>query len=176
MAADAVTTFDAPTTLDNMVLIVEAEMLIHLDYVTNEVMDQERERKGAICGGRKACAIGALWLAHGIKPEVWGDDDEAMAQLPGITYDERLSFMLDYPELRKAYDALDSAAEEKADAIAQRNGAERIGLFRPEIVRQAQMCGMAEALFESRLLDQDFVGKELIDVIDRAKELLAPAE
>lgn len=171
-----VTTFDAPTTLDNMVLIVEAEMLIHMDYVTNDVMDPERGREGAICGGRKACAIGALWLAHGIKPEIWGVEDDG-ATLPGIHYDERYDFMYYRPELRRAYDVLNKAATEKADAIAQSRGSENIARMRPEIVRQADMCGMAEALFESNLLDEEgFVGKQLIDVIDRAKELLAPAE
>lgn len=114
--------------LDNMKEIVKNDMLEQGVYITESVVDQRLAEQGAICGGRKACAIGSLYIGYGIRPDI----EDGYAKLPGVDDtryywtggpnkpSERESFLKTRPGLRLAYDALNDAADkfvEKRDDI-----------------------------------------------------------
>src|SRR3954470_14749062 len=77
--ASAVTKRQALKALAGMQEIVEHDMLIHGEYATG-VVDDELAAEGAICGGRKYCAVGALWVGGGVsmRNDGWG------YKLPGV--------------------------------------------------------------------------------------------
>jgi hypothetical protein len=91
--------------LDGMEEVVQAEMLVHGVYAT-EVIDEKLAEKGAICGGRQYCAIGALWTGAGIRVEPYGRD-----RLPGVYPAERRDFLARRPGLRLAYETLNEVAQ-----------------------------------------------------------------
>lgn len=107
--------------LEGMKEIVKAEMLIRSHYVDPEHVDQERKEAGAICGGHKACAIGSLWLAYGIKPDYQPPPTTLSGKgtwtLPGtdelfsVKGQRRAEFLRNRPGLKLALNALDDAAE-----------------------------------------------------------------
>lgn len=101
--------------LDNMETIVLAEMLVRGEYL--ELQVSHPERSGAICGGRRACAIGSLYIGAGVRISRYKVGSFSYAQLPGVNESERKSFMRHRPHLRLAYDALNESAE----AYAQRH-------------------------------------------------------
>lgn len=98
--------------LAGMRTIIENEMLCHGVYVSDEVEDPEKA--GQLCGGRHMCAVGSLWVGGGVKVIIdptWHD-----AQLPGTESDDRDDFLKHRPGLRLAYEAMNAAAKEWADA------------------------------------------------------------
>src|SRR5689334_4144102 len=52
----------ALATFDGLEEIIRVDRLVHLEYVTGV---DAPERAGQVCQGRRACLLGATWLAHG---------------------------------------------------------------------------------------------------------------
>jgi hypothetical protein len=133
VVTDEATRAEALKILDGVEEMAKAEMIAARAYVTL-VWDRERAEAGAICGGRKACAVGSLWLAAGVKVRM----DE---RLPGVEAGQpRRSFLRRRPALRLAYEALNTAAERRAHRLEE---GERV-----EFAFDAPRYGAAEALLE----------------------------
>jgi hypothetical protein len=124
--------------LDNMRTIVEREMLVHGTYLDPFICRPDLAEQGAICGGRRACAIGSLWLAAGVDLEpINSDIDPDNVFLPGCSTGMRHEFMEDKPHLRLAYRHLNQAAREYAEH------------HNVTVAWDADSFGWLEALFES---------------------------
>jgi len=145
--------------LERMKDVVRNDMLIRGDYVT-EILDEELAAEGSICGGRKACAIGSLWLAadavryHG----------EAI--ITSFSPELRWIELRRNEMLREAYDALNRSAHEFADDCG-------VDLEDNNPIPASQN-GEMEALFEmegdegsdgDRLLTD----RQILDIIENAK-------
>jgi hypothetical protein len=128
--------------LDGMATIVKREMTGRVGYVSQYTYDKRLAESGAICGGRKYCAVGSLWVGAGIKPE--GHD--GTVNLPGTDEDERDAFLRGRHGLRLAYNALNEAA----DAYVKRTGARKTALFEAPI--EALFEGQANGLNRTELL------------------------
>lgn len=99
--------------LKGMRQIVDNEQLVRGNYIDNAV-NKKLEAAGAICGGRKACLIGSLWMGSGIKAEF---HPERGAILPFV-YEGTRHFMFNtYPDMELAYDALNIEAEKFSGRI-----------------------------------------------------------
>lgn len=104
-------------TLDGMKEIVEHEMIERGSYSTAEIIDRDLYEKGAVCGGRRYCAIGAMVVAYGIPSHQesqgrypWEQTvDFGMAVSGG-----RRSYYKKHPGLDIAHDALNEAADQYA--------------------------------------------------------------
>lgn len=96
--------------LVNMSIIVENEMVASGSYITDVV---DTSKTDAICGGRKACAIGSLWVGYGIEPVIIhrenADVDDVI--LPGVDQNERREFFREHPGLGLAYKELNNATD-----------------------------------------------------------------
>lgn len=150
----------AVTILEGMEQIAERNMLIHGRYVTPEVHSPELAQSGAICRGHKACAIGSLYLAGGVKMTYEKSGSGIMlADMPGVDEEDRAEFLRNRPALRAAYDALNEAA----DRFIKRNGVKFLDdrrIFNASI----------EALFEEGTLDgRSINAPELTRVIKSAR-------
>lgn len=55
--------------LDGVVQISENEQLIHGEYLTPYVVNEDLAKRGAICGGHQACLIGSVALSATRNPE-----------------------------------------------------------------------------------------------------------
>ncbi len=97
--------------LSNMRQIVENETLVHSVYISERVDRPDLAEAGAICGGHHACAVGSLYLAAGVEPDI---DGYGAASLPDANqyHDDRLLFMADKPALLEAYNTLNLVAGE----------------------------------------------------------------
>jgi hypothetical protein len=62
----------ALATCDGVIEIAKNEMLVRGNYITG-IVDDKLKQQGAICGGRQACLVGSLYLAHGVPDEGWGE-------------------------------------------------------------------------------------------------------
>lgn len=154
--------------LDGMYQIVEKEMVVKGHYVTG-VVDEALASAGAICNGRKYCAIGSLWAGHGVRAvkDPWA---EWGWNLPGVNEGaERDEFLENRHGLRLAYNSLNEAATEWAEKnIASPRGREDVlETFNAPI----------EALFEAEddfKEDYDFeLGRpELLEIIERAENIV----
>jgi hypothetical protein len=141
--------------LNKMSLIVRNDMLMRGEYLTPDIVDYELAKKGAICGGHKACAVGSLYLAAGVRRE----RRELAWSLPGAYPHERPYFMASRPALRVAYEALNAAAER----YCGRHGIDLDNYTRYDAMTNE--AGMLERLFEATYVGTDDV------VIDAAVEL-----
>lgn len=134
-------------TLDNMREIVKNDMLTRGEYISQSIQDRELAEKGAVCGGRRACAIGSMLLAHGDKPfdAGWGplilEGSEDVAE-----YAERR------PALKAVLDALNAEAEKFIEnnprvqtSIARRHA----NVFEVPIER------LFEGAYGTKLVDRD---------------------
>lgn len=140
--------------LEGMRQIVRREMVITGSYVEDEISNPNLI--GAICGGRKHCAIGSLWAGAGIRPTV----NEWSVHLPGVG-EPREGFLRHRHGLRLAYDSLNAAAQELAD---------RRGL-RLEVTWESQ----AEGLFEGHYDADRLTKRDLLAVIAAAKRRVKAA-
>jgi hypothetical protein len=175
--ADTTTLYSAEETLDRMAEIVRAEMTVRLSYV-GSIVRPDLAESGAICGGRQHCAIGALWVAHGVPYLRDADDDDV--DLPGVAQSERLDFLDRDPELALAHDALGAAA----DAFAERSGRRPISVdlgypglsyaYPPESAPSYRYgfssVSKIEALFEGMI---DLSKDDLLGVVLDARERVA---
>lgn len=101
----------AISALDGMRSIVRAEMLTQGEYIESEISNPRR--LASLCGGRKHCAVGSLWVGGGIRPHV---TPGGAVHLPGTSSWEREAFLRRRPALRVAYNALNEAARDFADS------------------------------------------------------------
>src|SRR5436853_7423576 len=98
----------AMRTLDNMRQIVKNDMLVRGENISQTIESRELKEAGAVCGGRKACAIGSMLLAYGDKPRFseWGSN---YVQLEGT--EEPSEYAANKPALKAVLDALNAEAE-----------------------------------------------------------------
>jgi hypothetical protein len=136
--------------LEGMAQIARHEMLTQGSYIDTEVSNPRLAKAGAICGGRKHCAIGSLWTGYGV-PLKWIG---SYVFLPGVVEAERADFMRNRPALRAAYDALNAAAVSFAD--------------RRSLHLDSQWESAAEALFEGHY-QVDVDKRDMLRVIASAK-------
>lgn len=164
-------TAKAISALVGMREIVENEMLVRGEYVT-PVVNKELAETGAVCGGRKYCAIGSLWAGYGIQPRLanvnpssaWADFpvlDGAIEKATTSTYSPwngvigRSEFLAEHPALALALDHLDAVAKEFAEANDLTDDID------PEF------SSIMEGLFESTD-DHDLSRNDLLDIINEA--------
>lgn len=157
MAVSERTRNKALDTLSGMSQIVKNEMITPNQYV-GPVVDQDLAEAGAICGGRKACAVGSLWIAGGVKVEYSG---HGAPGLPGVEEYQRENFLRPRPGLRLAYDSLNEAAFE----YAERNN-------RVRTITVSHWNAPVEALFES---SKSLPKSELLKIINSAKRKVRAA-
>ncbi len=150
---------DPHVILDRMKQIVENDQVIHMCYLSEEVVRPDLAKAGAVCGGHSACAVGSLWLAGDIKPV---NDGTGFYLLPGVLPGERGDALVDHPALSAAYDALNDAAEQYAADNDY------------ELFTNRCYEGGLEILFETgKNPDGDEVNpRELLAVIDIAHSIL----
>ncbi len=146
----------ALSALDGMREIVRREMLVQGEYVEQYV--SEPKFTNALCGGRKHCAIGSLWVGGGVRYE---RDDFGDVSLPGVLEGFRDDFLRPRHGLRAAYDALNTAAWAFAD---------RHGLDLAEMEHDAAI----EALFEG-WYGNGLTKRDLLAVIAAAKRIVRKA-
>ncbi len=152
---------DPHVILDRMKQIVENDMLIRLTYVEAVLTRPDLAEAGAICGGHRACAIGALWIAGGWTP---GHAEYSFTNSSGYSssvFSEayRDEYLADKPALSSAHDALNAAAEVYA--------AEQDLEVGPNYVSRI------EALFEEGFRNDEHIDpRELLAVIDIAHGIL----
>jgi hypothetical protein len=161
---------EAINILNKMAIIVRNDMLTRGQYVSTTI-DLELRDKGAICGGHKACAVGSLYLAGGIKPhEVYPGKSYNYFVLQGVDRHERAEFLAERPALRAAYDALNEAAKRFID----RHNLDLFDGERFEIGGLTQTNGWMELLFEAADIDGHVLDAqvELPKIINNAKRAL----
>jgi hypothetical protein len=150
--------------LDRMRSIVEHEMIQHDVYISQSVVDRELAAQGAVCGGHRVCAIGALYLAAGVGIK---QNENGGRWLPGVSPHDRHDFMFNKPTLRLVYDTLNEVA---LDAANER------GIL---IAWIGNEHGGLESLFEwgdhvrGRLRVSRMERELLLEVIDEAKRTLS---
>lgn len=161
---------DPHVILDRMASIVDNDMLVRNTYIESLVTRHDLAEAGAICGGRRACAIGALWIAGGLSPS--GPSAFLTAPAPdsyvGDTYwvfsdALRDHYLSDKPGLAAAHAALNEAAL----AYVDENGT--------SLPISSSYASAIEELFEEgydretgKLIDP----RELLGVIDVAHAIL----
>lgn len=174
------TPYTAEETLQRMLVIAEAEMLIRGSYITSDI---DLDRVDAPCGGRQACAVGSLVLAAGFTLSEDGKEDvREDTRIPwthgpngrdgqNVWPNGRPDFMRRWPETARAYDALNQAAKEYMDDK---------GLIDDDIDSTHDKSGIntyghMETLFESMLLGTGpaNLARHMTDVITRAQRILA---
>lgn len=161
---NATTKTKALDALEGMRQIVDAEMLVHGQYFTDDV---DPLKAANVCGGRKYCAIGSLWAGAGVPikrmVEKDPDGDWDYLALPGVEQEDREGFLRRRPALRAAYNALNDAAF----SYALKHGL--TNKMRPK----AEFEAPVEALFESRKVT---IGRnELLEIIASAKRKVKAA-
>jgi hypothetical protein len=148
--------------LVDMRRIVLTERIGSGNYYVPEGGLGETNPGNAVCGGRRFCAIGALWAAYGVQPaEHISGVNPAHWVLPGTDEDERPGFIATRPALRMALDALNAASVVYANEHDLSLNDESYGSFRDSL----------EALFEGHWSAR-FYRDDLIAVIDAAIDAL----
>lgn len=171
--SNVVVLYSAEDTLNRMREIVANEKLVHMQYVSDK-RDQAAWEAGAVCGGLKACAVGSLFLAHGVQATHYPGFPGGTGywNLPEAMTSSRETFMAARPELRRAYDALEVAAREKIKSLKPHHNEDQLQDWIENEEETLCVGGDLEVLFESSLAsDEPFEG--MLGVIDRAKEILA---
>lgn len=154
----------AVKSLDGMAEIVRNEMLVKGHYVTSVVRP---DMASSVCGGRRYCAVGALWAAGGVRVDASGE-------LPGVEEHARDGFLAHRPGLRLAYEALNEAARAYIDGLpAGTVGRDVMGspaVFVGEPGRE-EFNAPIERLFEMGPWDAgtDAGRRELLGVIEDAR-------
>lgn len=173
--------FTAEETIDRMRQIVEAEMIMHMDYISDDI-DHDRQREGAICGGHRACAVGALYLAFGVIPKYERDDGTIWnVSLPGTYAPVRSEFMERVPELGRAYRALNTAAEQVMREYAVNHDLDPDEMFTADFRHAMAFNGPMESMFEHYWAEEDDRVNDgmtqgdkerMLMMLDRAQEIL----
>lgn len=159
----------AIATCDGVITITKREMLQQGVYVSHNICDPKLADEGAICGGRKACLVGSIFLANGHTYHEFmraaSGGSPYVGHLPSWFQTGRWEFMADKPSLSLAYDAFNEAAWE---AIERDHAELDIEAEFPPIE------GWAEYFFEVVLEDesQEVIQAEVIALANRAKTLI----
>ena len=140
--------------LDGMREVVRREMLTQGTYVSEEGLNPRLA--GAICGGRRHCAIGSLWVGAGVKHRVV----KGAVTLPGVGEEDRPRFLRRHPALKLAYDALNRVAQRWTDE----HEVDLDGAFHAPI----------EDLFESQW-GYVLTKRDLLRIISNAKRIVRAA-
>lgn len=133
--------------LDRMSTVVKNDMLTRGEYVTQSVISKKLAEEGAICQGRKACAIGSLWLAYGVR--IKGKNGSLV--LPGAESASR--YATHRPALKLALNALNAEATDfieknpKVLSVFNRRGV--TGAYREPIEQ------LFEGAYGTKLVDRD---------------------
>lgn len=129
--------------LDGFAQVVKNEQIVHGIYVADEVERPDLAEAGAICGGRRACAVGSLWIGAGVPIQVGESEWGISTDLEGVHAEDRPAFLARRPALRLAYETLNATAEElwPKQAVA----AYKAGWYDED----GPNVGAMEALFES---------------------------
>lgn len=157
MSVSEATRAKALSALEGMRGIVRREMCHPGAYVEADVSNPVLAAKGAICGGRKHCAVGSLWVGGGIRPKV---DEYGDLVLPGVYEEERRDFLIHRPGLRLAYDSLNNEAQ----AFINGHDVEPNEIFSAPI----------EALFEAEY-NNGLTKRDLLSIIAAAKRRVLKA-
>jgi len=110
---------DAIRALYGMRLIINREMLMPNQYVSQRVDDPAAAASGALCGGRKMCAVGSLWVGGGVKIETRpGHGRVVYANIPGTNPEQRKAFLKGDSRkgLRLAYKTMNKACKAYGEA------------------------------------------------------------
>lgn len=166
----------AISTCDGVIRIANNEMLQQGVYVSRDIVNPALEREGSICGGRNACLVGSIYLAHGVPFK----DMDHEGHIPSFFAYGRESYMADKPALRLAYDAFNQAAfdtleREYSDVIPYvQEWDEDSECYLCTDVPDEPSEGWGEWFFEKALEGQEdsFIQQEVIRVANRAKELI----
>lgn len=140
---------EALDALSGMNSVVRNDMLVRGEYLTDFVVDDGLAKKGAVCNGHQACAVGSLWLGAGVKLK---GSAEYGRYLPGVDSGyTRTKFLSRKPGLKLAYDAMNEAC----DRYCERNGIDLDGREAPdgEIQVMTPEVGSMERLFEATYVD-----------------------
>lgn len=154
-------------TLVRMRQVVENEMLVHGVYTSATVERYDLAEEDSVCGGKRACAVGALWFGYGS----YGRDG---ALLEGVS--SRSHYFVGHPVLEAAYNALNTAAfdyihehDMNADQV-EREGESIVG-------GSVEEQGWLEILFESGELgdhDQAEEKAAMMEIIENARKIAVP--
>lgn len=144
---------EAIEVLEGVIELAEKEQLLQGRYVSS------------ICGGRKACLIGSLFLVAHAEPQVFRGVSTLVEAHEGF----RDTFMADRPGLKLAYEALNTEAE----LYAYEHNLDLTPGYDEEDFHSA-----AEALFEVGLkgMDYDEIRDHVITVCRNAQRALQPIE
>lgn len=162
---------DALRTLDGIRQITKNEMLIHGEYVTDNVRNKKLAAEGAVCGGRKACLVGSAYIAYGVPLQItehydyWREKTVERVELPGIgDKRNRAGFRRYRPGLRLAMEALNDAAERKLATLSER---------RQRAIRENVDDGiypdLAESLFET---GKGLNREDVLKLVTQAKRIV----
>lgn len=145
--------------LKRMKEIARNEMMARGSYIS-EVTNLELARKGSVCGGHNACAIGSLWIGYGV-PIQYGWST-AYPYLEGVSCSlDRQEFVAHRPGLKLALRALNDASVR----WTMQNRPHELGTIQSRLWHDEVEC-----LFESVLADAPAaeLNRTMGDVIDSA--------
>lgn len=145
-------------TLEGMRQIVKNDMLTRSEYVSQTIVSRKLAEAGAVCGGRKACAIGSMLLAYGVQPV--RDGNWGSISLPGAYAPRRYS--ANRPALRAVLDALNAEA---LDFIAN-NPKVKQSFKRRNVKFDQPIEQLFEGAYGTKLVDRD----TMLKLITRAKQ------
>lgn len=137
-----------------------AEMIdVEVDLVRGSYYNESP----SYCGGRRVCAIGALWLAAGIQPSYI---TSGCWEVPGTgdSSNRRDRFLDDRPALRLAYDAVNAAARAHYDDTPDLHVYD---LGSMDALLGESWTSELEALFEETTIDADGI-RDVLTVAARA--------
>jgi hypothetical protein len=150
-------------TLDNMRQIVKNDMLTVGEYITQNIVQRNLAEQGAICGGRKACAIGSMLLAYGDKPV---DDGFGYIILEGT--EAPSEYAARKPALKAVLDSLNAEAEQ---FIEKNPSVKRTINNRNAIVFEEPIERLFEGAYGTELVDRDTMLKLITGAKRRVRAL-----
>lgn len=144
-------------TLEGMRQIVKNDMLTRNEYVSQTIVNRKLAEQGAVCGGRKACAIGSMLLGYGVEPkrDGWGS-----VSLPGAHSPK--SYSATRPALRAVLNALNA----EATAFIENNPKVKQSFNRRRVEFDQPIEQLFEGAYGTRLVDRD----TMLKLITRAKQ------
>lgn len=143
---------------DGVIKIAQNEMLLQGEYITGVVSEKLRAN-GSICGGRQACLVGSMFLAHGRLPK---DIDYVFSVSSWSGEMNRFDYMATRPALKLTYDAFNEAASR----LLQRQ-------YDMDPTAEPEQ-GWGEFYFETTLADEEHnvIREKVISLARDAKKLI----
>lgn len=100
---------------DGVIAIANNDMIVHGTYVTQGIVNEKLAKLGSVCGGRAACLIGSMFIAHGDMPKKPKGTYFGNGVWDGIFGPLRYKWLKERPALKLAYDAFNRAAKNIVD-------------------------------------------------------------